>query len=114
MTLRNNWANGELFQASDINDITNAVNAAAVSVNFANYGACDGTTNDTAAFTQALVDLSSAGGGTLVLPPKSIALTLNAEPTFNIPANTKIVGTPGATKLLLTSTNNTSYVAFAG
>lgn len=91
-----------------------AVGKGELVVNFADYGACDGTTNDRAAFTTALGVLSSAGGGTLLLPPTEIAITLNALPTFNIPANTRIVGTPGATTILLTSTSNDTYVAVAG
>jgi hypothetical protein len=84
-------------------------------INFADYGACDGVTNDASALTAALAELDDAGGGTLQLPPKSIALTLTAAgPMFTIPANTRIVGSAGATKLLLsTSGTATNYRCFA-
>lgn len=95
-------------------DVIDAVGRGELVVNFADYGACDGVTNDRAAFASALNVLSSAGGGTLLLPPKSIAITMNADPTFTVPANTRIVGVPGATAILLSSTANDSYVAFAG
>lgn len=83
-------------------------------VEFAALGQCDGVTNDREALSSALSALSTAGGGTLVLPPTDIAVTLNALPTFDVPANTKIVGAPGATRLLLTSSNNSTYVAVFG
>ena len=88
-------------------------------INFADYGACDGVTNDAAALIAALAGLDDAGGGTLQLPPKSIALTLNvAGSMFTIPANTKVVGTAGATKLLLSTsggetTGPSDYRCFA-
>ncbi|MCA9843204.1 MAG: right-handed parallel beta-helix repeat-containing protein [Dehalococcoidia bacterium] len=100
--------------ATAARDAISAVGKGELVVNFADYGACDGVTNDRAAFSTALSVLSSAGGGTLLLPPTDIAITLNALPTFNVPANTRIVGTPGATTLLLSSSNNAAYVAFGG
>ena len=81
---------------------------------FAERGACDGVTDDRAAFAAALAELDAAGGGTLLLPPTDIAITMNAEATFDIPANTRILGTPGATRLLLTSTNDLVYVGLFG
>ena len=82
-----------------------------LTLNFADYGACDGTTDDRAAFVTALSAL--AGGGTLVLPPTDIAITLTGNPTFSIPANNRIVGIPGATRILLSSSNNDIGVGFA-
>jgi hypothetical protein len=86
----------------------------AATLSFTDYGKCDGATDDGAAFAKALSDLNAAGGGTLLLPPKSIAITMSATPTFDIPANVRIVGTRGATTILLSSTNEAAYVAFAG
>jgi hypothetical protein len=118
MPLKNDWANGDLFTPAAANDMANAVNSSnsngGTTLNFIDYGVCDGTTNDRAAFATALAALATAGGGTLLLPPKDIAITMNAQPTFDIPANTRIVGTRGATRLLLSSTANDAYVAFAG
>lgn len=79
-----------------------------VTVNFVDVGVCDGVTNDAAAFAAALSTLSSAGGGILLLPPKTIAMTVTAFPTFNVPGNVKIVGTPGATRILLTSNSSSA------
>lgn len=70
-------------------------------LNFADYGVCDGVTNDSAALATVLSELSSAGGGTLMLPPVDIAVRVNGFPTFTIPGNTTIVGTPGATRVLI-------------
>ena len=94
--------------------ISASSNTGGITLNFADYGVCDGTTNDRAAFATALAALATAGGGTLLLPPKDIAITMNGQPTFDIPANTRIVGTPGATRFLLSSINDAAYVSFAG
>lgn len=81
-------------------------------LDFDTYGKCDGVTDDAPAFRKALSDLADAGGGTLTLPPRTISMTLTAEPTFSVPGNVRIVGTPGTT-ILLTSVNNDVYVSFA-
>ena len=39
---------------------------------------------------------------------------MDALPAFDIPANVRIVGSPGKTAVLLSSTNDDAYVAFAG
>jgi hypothetical protein len=84
-------------------------------INFADYGVCDGVTNDSAALNAQLAKLGAAGGGKLLLPPKTIAVTLNNWPTFRIPSNVEITGIAGATKFLL-STNGaaTDDRAFLG
>lgn len=88
------------------------------------FGAvCDGVTNDATALQQALSYLSDIGGGVLVLPPKSIAITLDTVsldansaqvPQFDIPANTRIVGTPGATTILLDTSTPAAFYGFLG
>lgn len=100
--------------AADVREAINAPGNSGVIVDFADYGACDGVTNDRASFAEALAVIDAAGGGTLMLPPTDIAITMNAEATFDIPANTRILGTPGATRLLLTSTNDLAYVGLFG
>lgn len=91
-----------------------AAQSAPLTVNFADYGACDGTTNDAGALRTALSELADAGGGTLLLPPKEIAVTLTTLPTFKIPANVQIVGHVGATKFLISSAQPDVWMAFAG
>ena len=118
MPLKNNWQNGDTFTPAAANDIANAVNSAVVKgelvLNFADYGACNGSTNDRAALATALSVLASAGGGTLLLPPKTIAITPNANPTVTIPGNVSIVGTPGVTTISLTSADTSTDFVFAG
>ena len=85
-----------------------------LTLNFADLGACDGATDDSAAFSAALSELSDAGGGVVLLPPAKIALTLTALPTFEIPENVQIVGQPGATTILFSSAHPDLWLAFAG
>lgn len=94
--------------------MSTAVAGPPTSIDFANYGKCDGVTDDKVPFASALSELASTGGGTLVLPPTAIAIKMDALPTFDIPANVKIVGTPRATKILLSSAHDNVYLAFAG
>lgn len=91
-----------------------AASSAPLTLNFADYGACDGITNDGKAFSTALAELSDSGGGVLVLPPNDIALTLTALPTFEVPGNVQITGHPGATRILLSSAHPNLWFAFAG
>jgi len=85
-----------------------------LTLNFADFGACDGITDDSTALSRALIKLSDAGGGVLILPPKQIALTLTALPTFEIPGNVQIVGQSGATRILISSAHPDLWLAFAG
>jgi len=100
--------------AAEARAAINAPGNGGVIVDFTDYGACDGVTDDRAAFVSALAVLDSAGGGTLQLPPTDIAITMNALPTFDIPANTTVRGTRGATRLLLSSTSDDVYLALVG
>lgn len=95
--------------AADARAAINAPGNGGVIVDFTDYGACDGATNDRAAFAEALAVLDTAGGGTLMLPPTDIAITANGQPTFDVPANTRVVGVAGATRLLLTSNDDDEY-----
>lgn len=88
--------------------------SAPLTVNFTDYGVCDGITNDAGAFRAALSDLADAGGGILLLPPKEIAVTLTALPTFNIPENVQVIGHVGATRMLISSAHPDVWLAFAG
>ena len=102
-----------------------AINAAAgSSVDVRDYGAaCDGTTDDAAAFASALSAIGTAGGGTLLLPPASIAMTVDAYatdanstpiPMFDIPANTTIQGVAGVTTILISTDTPAEWATFLG
>ena len=95
--------------AAEARAAINAPGNGGVIVDFTDYGTCDGATDDRAAFVESLAVLEAAGGGTLMLPPADIAITLTGAPTFNIPANTRVVGVAGATRLLLSSDDNDTY-----
>ena len=66
-----------------------------VVLDFADYGVCDGVTNDALAFQHALTELGAAGGGRQQLPPNDIAILLTTLPTFDVPANVEVVGHAG-------------------
>jgi hypothetical protein len=81
-----------------------------VDTDFAAVG--DGTTDDTTHFANAITQLTTNGGGTLVLGDKTY-LIKTAGNGFALPSNCKIVGVPGKTTLLLDnaapSTSNPPY-----
>lgn len=100
--------------ASEARAAINAPGNGGVTIDFTDYGACDGATDDRVAFVTALAALATAGGGTLQLPPTDIAITLTGGPTLTVPPNVRMVGTPGATRILMSSTSVDEYFSFAG
>lgn len=76
---------------------------------FDQYGECDGVTDDSSAFVRVLKSLSSAGGGTVLLPPKKISFVLKSnQPMFTVPPNVRIEGSAGETQVILTSTGGST------
>jgi hypothetical protein len=80
-------------------------------VSVKDFGATgDGTTDDTAAFNAAL---TAATGGTVFLPPPSVAYLLSSA-TITVPNNTKIVGATKQTTKILHGFNGDMFILTQG
>ncbi|QRN95561.1 NPCBM/NEW2 domain-containing protein [Archangium violaceum] len=102
----------------DAEDIASPVDVsttreALVQVDLRTYGAvCDGLRDERAAFQKAFTALSTAGGGTLLIPPGDCrVLTTAGVPWLNIPSNVTLRGVAGASRISMDAdtTSNEAY-----